>query len=433
MGRESIVIRPDRGKWCPKLGTAARLTGLIGGFAAGQGSVFLVQTWLIAQGRAGVVASFGLAIAILSLAQWAADWGGLVLLSGMQSKSDPFRPVRIANAARSIVAAPIIGGVVSFALLYVNDDPLSAGILFGGVGVAVVGSLNIAGLLDAHQKNGLVGLTAGLPWIGGAVGLLVYNESHYGLLTGGIVVGALYACGFVLHVAVQYLVLCSVIKLEYSGRITRDEIREYLIKGGSIYIGDFPGQVYGRALILIVSANLGSDAAGVYIYVRQVFSACAQIIVFGRRTEIRALVRIASLRKTLDRYFLSAITVTMLLSAFIVCVSGILFLSRQYLPTRFAEVSLYLFFFSATLPIWVLSSALGYLLIWIGWGKTYSAVTLCTLCVSVLVVVLFVGQVGLSLIPLCDFVMLSAQGFFFAYYWSAQRAGTMCSPISART
>src|SRR6476660_4072101 len=76
-----------------KIRFLGRVLGLLIGIILGQGVVFLVQTLLVYDGKFALTASLGFGLAMLSLVQWIADWGGLVLQARLAAQDGPFRGI----------------------------------------------------------------------------------------------------------------------------------------------------------------------------------------------------------------------------------------------------------------------------------------------------------------------------------------------------
>jgi hypothetical protein len=385
---------------------AANVCGLLIGFAIGQGSVFAVQTWLVARGQFAAVASFGVAMAILSLAQWAGDWGGLILLARHDSYERQVRRVWAANIARLIVSAPLVCMLASFASFYAATDLFAAGILFGGLPVAPIWALNLSGFLDGHDKNRLSGPLSGLPWVATAIAMVFTVFSSNPSFFGGLLIGVAYSFGCATCVALQYLLARNLIAFESSWwTLSSKDVFDYLHQGAVYAFGELPSQLFGRALILIVSLSLGDQAVGIYVYIRQILGGVTQMVMFVKRVEIPRLA--ASLEKkplsvsaTLQAQIVNLVTS--------VCVTGgavWLYHIRDLLPVQFAIITFYGALCSGVLPVWALSVTFAQAAVLRGKIKEVAIVRLSSIAVSGILTVTFTKTFGLGFIPVVDFVM----------------------------
>jgi hypothetical protein len=412
----SIALGSDRfTKMHRLLRFGAKVGGLITGFVVGQGSVFAVQTWLITEGKLSVVASFGFAIAILSLVQWTADWGGHVLLARYAVLEHDFQGVWAANAARLIIAAPIVGGLATFAVLYATTDPFASGMLFGGLAIAPIWSLNLAGFLDGHGKSAFSGPIAGLPWVATAVTtFLIFLFSDASFST-GLLVGGSYTVGCTLCVALQYMLVRSVVVVGSPRQMTRADAVAYFCHGGIYCLAEFPHQLYGRALIMIVSVALGQQIAGMYVYIHQVLIGFAQIIGFVKRVEFP---RLASALLELPlrlRRVVAAQLVNLGASGLVIVAAFAAFQFRDWLPQHFSEIAFYFVFFAAVLPVWALSVSFGQVLILQHKMTAYSGVLLSTIALSAIITTEFTQTFGLTLIAWCQITIYVVQTALFAH------------------
>src|ERR1043166_2001414 len=129
-----------------------KIAGLLTGFALGQGSMFLAQTWLVANSQLIAVGEIGLGLAIVSLAQWTADWGGTLLLSRHAAIDETVGYVRAAIAVRLSLAGPIIAAVLIFCVVY-EETQFVQGMVWGGAASALIWAFNLTGYLDGKGRS----------------------------------------------------------------------------------------------------------------------------------------------------------------------------------------------------------------------------------------------------------------------------------------
>jgi O-antigen/teichoic acid export membrane protein len=209
--------------------------------------------------------------------------------------------------------------------------------------------------------------------------------------------------------------------IEGIGRPVLDgaSIRQYLREGAIYCGGELPNQLYGRALILVVTGALGAQVGGVYVYIRQILSGAAQIIGLLKRVEITRLGAILCGAEFRWGQFFGAQAVNLAASVGVCLTAIIAFSLRKWLPGRFGEVAFYFAFFSAVLPVWALSASLGQALILQRQVETYSRIILLTLGLAAIATVSFTATFGLLFVAVCDVTMNLLQIALFAH--SARR------------
>ena len=389
--------------------------GLFAGFALGQGSLFVVQTWLLAKGELTAVASLGVAIAVLSLAQWTADWGGLVLLARHALVGGKSRAVWAANIARLLVAVPTVGSLAIFAAYYAPTDPFASGMLFGGLAVAPIWAFNISGLLDGYGESAFSGPLASLPWLTSSATVFVVLHESGPTLNAGVWVGGAYALGCALCVFFQYLLVRKVPTFrQETGVPTLAEVFGYLRQGASYAAGDFPTQLYGRLLIFIVAANLSQQMTGLYVYVRQILGGFAQALALIKRIEFRRLSSaLANNPLGLDR-IVGAQTVNLGASVLVFVTATAMLPFRHWLPSPFPDVVYYVAFFSAVLPAWALSATFEHVIILQNKMAAYAIVRLSAIVLSGVLIATFVQSFGLTFIAWIDVGVNLTQALLFA-------------------
>ena len=273
-----------------------RLGGLSAGIVLGQGSIFLLQTLLMTSGRIAATVSFGFAYAVLTLVQWTADWGGLILQGRCRSEDLSCDRLWEMALGRLLVAPAIVACQLSFAFYYRGVDEFSSGMIMGGALIAPIWAFNVAGLLDANGKNALAGPLAGLPPALGAIAGCQLFGADFRPLSIGISAGIAYTVGCLVCVLGQILIAGTLTPLKWPRAVSLAGARRWLVEGAMYCAGEFPGHFYGRALLLIVTKTLGLHTAGIYVYIRQIISGSGQAILLIKRVEFPALRQVASNR-----------------------------------------------------------------------------------------------------------------------------------------
>lgn len=403
-----------------KVSFLMRLGGLAAGIVLGQGSVFLLQTVLMTSGRIAITASFGFAFAVLSLVQWTADWGGLVLQGRCRSEDLSFDRIWEMALARQFVAPAILACQLSFAFFYRSTDELAAGMIMGGALIAPIWACNLAGLLDANGKNALAGPLAGLPPALAVLAGCQLLRANFHPISVGISIGAAYAVGCLLCVLGQILIARQLTPLKLPRAVSFRGARRWLVEGAVYCAGEFPAQFYGRALLLIVTKSLGLHTAGIYIYIRQIISASAQAVLLIKRVEFSALRRVATNRPLhiTDVLRVQQVSLIASLSVFV----GSLFGLFIHVPPSLVDVAAVLPYFSSTIPVWASAVTLGQVVVVSGRVRSYSSFMVATTTVSALLAWLLTAHFGLRFLAMLDFLGFS---ILILSYYSVIRSGRL--------
>lgn len=275
----------------PKRRQAINMVGLLAGFGLGQGSLFAVQTWLLATGEIAFMGRFAIINTMILLAYQAIDLGGLVILARHVATEDcagsdiptffwSFSAVRI------IIAFVLT--MMSLIWLAVNPNSFESNYTAMAIPGLIVLAVSPGGILDGHNMSGWTGATWALPFVVSAIALpfgLEMSSRGAGMLLGGALsLGAIFA------VAVQYGLLhwqgLTVPYRRPKAAVMREGGRE-----ASLYLVSWlPGQLSFRAQVGIAATLLGLDAAALLIYAKQIIMIATRLLVFARRVEYPALV-----------------------------------------------------------------------------------------------------------------------------------------------
>lgn len=277
---------------------------LILGFAAGQGSLFLAQTWLVAKGEVAFIGLYGLCFSYLVLTQYIVDLGGLVILARDQvNETEPRQ--RNANfwgltwarlllalllaAAALIWAGPIFG-------------PFYAAYIITACPGLVIFALNGGGVLDGLRRSGLNGLAAATPYVLTAAALLLPFGDDIGRAR---LLGAAFSLGLILQVAAQYAFLAAAGWRPGMPVFSPAAIAAMAWRG-LLYLATWlPSQVLFRVQITMATLFFGPEGGGLVIYAKQILNAGMQLLVFIRRAEFPALVEFMRTPQALSAAVLS--------------------------------------------------------------------------------------------------------------------------------
>jgi peptidoglycan biosynthesis protein MviN/MurJ (putative lipid II flippase) len=282
-----------------KQGAFRRLVNLgmlVSGFGLGQGSIFLVQSWLVATGNTEMLALFGTYFSFAILGIVAVEAGSLTILSaqiarqlhGGGTKADVWRSYWETTVFRLSVAVVLVA--IGLAALSFSTLPdFSRNYLIWSLPAMALWAFNAAGFLDGLQKSGISGLTGSIAYVSSAVAL--FFSSHMDLADAGAWTGAAFSLGYLLTITAQFAALTVSDWKPQWARPSRNGVRQAFIEEGSMLAGLLPGQLYFRAQLAIAALFLGHNATAVLVYAKQIVGAASQIAGFARRVEFPRLVQ----------------------------------------------------------------------------------------------------------------------------------------------
>lgn len=269
---------------------------LIGGFGLGQGSIFLVQTWLVATGETEMLALFGTHFSFAILGIVAVEAGSLTILSAQIARqihsggavSEVWRCYWETTAFRVTVAVLLILAGAA-ALAFWPLPAFSRSYLSWSLPAMLLWAFNAAGFLDGLQKSGVSGLTGSIAYVASAIAL--FFARHLAPAEAGAWTGAAFSVGYALTILAQFSALAASGWRPAWATPSAAGIRTAFVEEGSMLAGLLPGQLYFRAQLAIAALALGHNATAVLVYAKQIVGAASQIAGFARRVEFPRLVQ----------------------------------------------------------------------------------------------------------------------------------------------
>ncbi|MFB2553208.1 hypothetical protein [Ensifer soli] len=265
---------------------------LVAGFGLGQGSVFLVQTFLLAAGRLDLIALFGLHLSLATLAVLVIEAGSLTVLArhvaeGRARGADLWRLYWETCLVRGIVASGVLLAVAGV-LAFRGVHGFSVAYAVFAAPASAAAALSAAGLLDGLRLSGVSGLAASAAAIASALALPLARDLPPA--SAGAVLGAAFTLGHALALAIQSAALR---RAGFAPRLARPT-RAGMVRAGRDGIAmlgvTLPGQVFFRAQLLMSAAFLGTDATALFLYVTQIVAGLVQLLGFARRVAFPGLV-----------------------------------------------------------------------------------------------------------------------------------------------
>ena len=330
-----------------KLEKFGHLTGIVFGFALGQGAALVLHLYLTGLGHAAFVGELCVGMGVITIVQSTSDLGGLFLMSDRNLQGLD-RRVASANLVR-LVFAVILVLVVPFATRWL-DSPLASGIVDTGKYVALIWALNLTGVLDGLGKSYVAGPFACGPWLFSTVAAFFVAPSD--TYSAGVSIGVAYVVGAAVTVIIHYVIA----KRMYLCSPAWDEIRTFAVNGFLYTSLSFVSLIYGRVLLFLVYSKLDGVITGYFALTRSLLSGLQQLITFVRRIEFPDL-KAKKPIGTVAGLWLQRVSLQLSVLPLILFVMATWFLD---LPN---ELWALMFAFLGLLPIWCIYSAMGQIFI----------------------------------------------------------------------
>lgn len=382
---------------------------LVGGYGAGQGSIFLAQTWLIATSRLDLVAFFGLHFTMVTLGTIIVDAGSTTILARHVASIEASEPgsSEIWGWYSSITALRLlVAGLVSVCAYIASSsgyfNEATVHFVIASVPAFLIWAFNLSGLLDGLRRSGLSGTSAALPSLVCAGALII--AAHTDGADIGYYVGTGLSLGYLCAVVLQLAFAASVGRQPTFVPPSKEFLRQAAVDGFSYLGATLPGQLYFRFQLQLCSAVLGVDATAIFMYIKQFFIAIAQFIGFVRRIEFPNLVvevakdaynRLALILKIQRAGTILSVVLTVLLA-----IAGIL--SSLFAPKIFQQVGTIAALFSPVVALNSLALALNQGLAAQGSFRAMMATNVFAISLGALICTLLVGPLGVSGLLVAD-------------------------------
>ena len=275
---------------------------LIAGVGLGQGTVFVVQTWLVAHGRFELLSAFATHYSLAVFAVILVEGGSSAIIarklaqlsSGQGEREEFWRVVSDTMAFRLLVAVLVGIGAVAYVLWSPNDGFSRCYVLFGLPGLLLWAG-NAVGLFDGLKLSGLSGLTGSLAYVASALGLALTPDASPE--TAGSILGSAFSVGYLLTVTTQWAVLRSYGWVPHFHKITAAGFSRSFRDGCTLLFQAMPGQVILRVQLVLSSIYLGAETTALFAYVKQLVTMAIYIVAIVLRVEFPRLVQILSRSK----------------------------------------------------------------------------------------------------------------------------------------
>jgi hypothetical protein len=341
---------------------------LVGGFGLGQGSIFVAQTWLVAQGELVLLAEFGTHFMVATLGTLFVDAGAITLLArhvahlpgGQVSKADISRFFWETSLFRLILATFTILGGAAYALT--SSDEFSRSYMLSAAPGFLLWAANGAGMLDGLKLSGVSGVTGSITYVASALALAL--AEHASPAAAGAILGGAFSAGNLATVAIQWAVLGRHGLRPQSPTLTRSGFARAAKDGFAMLGGMLPGQLYFRFQLLLSTTLLGAAPTALLLYARQIISGITQVIGFVLRVEFPGLVQVCARTDKLGfaTIFGAQKTAAFLALGLTTAVLGAGFFMTFAQQENFSKVGLLMIAFSPTIltisTMWIVAQAL---------------------------------------------------------------------------
>lgn len=255
-------------------------------YGLAQGSLFLAQSWVVAQGELAFLGEFGSAFTFAIFALYIVDWGGQLVLARRElSEKDAVNRARFFWAfvlARLLIAIPLATAAVAGWAL--------GGSSFWGVyalwfaPALIINTLNASGTLDGMGRSGIGGGCNMLPPLLSACAIPIALAAGEPMRP--VILGSAMAIGAVAMVVLQHISLALLGKAIRWARPNSGELVATFREGGVMMIALLPSYAFYRIQVAISLALLGATPTALFIYAKQVVNGFMQVVNFARRAEI---------------------------------------------------------------------------------------------------------------------------------------------------
>lgn len=329
---------------------------LIAGLALGQGSIFIVQTALLAAGNYHLLAGFGTHYSFAILGVILTDAGtstilarDMARLSTGQGTTEAFWGTFCETVVFRLLMAGLTAIAVVVYVVTVASDGFSRHYLLSALPGLLFWAGNASGLLDGLKLSGISGITGSLAYAASAIALALVPS--FSPEMAGLILGGAFSGGYFLTVLVQWMVLK---RYGWAPRIRKPTTAGLVLsfKNGSAMLFQLlPGQIVLRVQLTLSAIYLGPETTAVFTYVRQIITALNTVLAIVLRVDFPGLVqkvsqtRRQSFRGVIDAQR-TALYCAVALTAGAILVASLSFMLPQ---SRFNVAAVALLMFSPTI------------------------------------------------------------------------------------
>jgi len=379
------------------------------GFLFGQGSMFLVQTYLITQNLFELIANVGIALGLLSLIQWATDGGGVFFLSKYEQENSLEQNLGVFIQARLIIGCSFTCLMLLPLFFFELVSDVVIEVFIFSPFVVLIWAFNLTGVADSRNKNKILGPISGLSWCLSSLLLFFFYECEYL----SYIIGSGYCLGLLFTVFIQIKILKVSVKDLVRFKNLRSCVRMLKLVLGytSAYIS---AQGYARVIPILISYSIDGVTAGMYVYAKNFTNSISQLIIFSRRVEFTKLVSALKFDfKIKDVFFAQKVSLIIALAIGSIIM---VFYFLTFMIDTFQQYRLVIMFsmvMAALQVLWVFSSSLGQVLVVQDDTRYYSLVIFFSSFFSMCFIFLFINEVNVFSVFISEALMFLIQIYFY--------------------
>lgn len=289
--RVGAWLRSTHGRW-PQI---VNIGLLIAGLGLGQGTIFIVQTALVAAGRYELLAAFGTHYSFAIFGIILVDAGAsttlarvVARLSAERKSHDEVWQIFCETSAIRLLTASLIGTAAAVYVLGFVSDGFSRWYVTLALPGLLLWAVNGVGLLDGLRLSGVSGIAGSAAYIVTAIGLAL--AARRSTEAAGAILGGAFSIGYLVTLVAQWIALGRKGWSPQLRKITRAGLARSLKDGGALLFQLVPGQINMRVQLVLSTVYLGAETTALFIYAKQIVTASTQIIGFVLRVEFPGLV-----------------------------------------------------------------------------------------------------------------------------------------------
>lgn len=293
----AVIVR-----WSHIINIALLITGL----AVGQGTIFAVQTWLLASGRFELLSWFGTHYSFAILGILLTDGGTSTILardvarlSSDQGSTEEFWQTFCETVVFRLSIAALMGIAAVLYATAIAPGGFSRSYLLSALPGILFWAGNATGLLDGLKLSGISGMTGALAYAASAIALTLVP--HASSEMAGLILGGAFSGGYLLTVLVQWAVLRRYGWAPQIKRPTAAGLVTAFKNGTAMSLQLLPGQISLRVQLTLSANYLGPEITAVFTYVKQIVNALAMIVFAVIRVDFPGLVQ--KISRTTTRSF----------------------------------------------------------------------------------------------------------------------------------
>jgi hypothetical protein len=268
---------------------------LIAGLGLGQGTIFIVQTALVAAGQYELLAAFGTHYSFAILGIILVDAGASTTLARVVARLSVERKSHdevwqsfCETSAIRLLTASLIGTAAAVYALGFASDGFSRWYVTLALPGLLLWAVNGVGLLDGLRLSGVSGITGSAAYVVTAIGLAL--AAHRSTEAAGAILGGAFSIGYLVTLGAQWIALGRKGWFPKLRKVTRAGLTRSLKDGGALLFQLVPGQITMRVQLVLCTVYLGAETTALFIYAKQIVTAATQIIGFILRVEFPGLV-----------------------------------------------------------------------------------------------------------------------------------------------